>query len=115
MRNRNILSLGFDPLMINDQNLVSITKVNTVEEAIEKNQSIDFDAIVINQKIDAVEIQKLKKLLTFQQADLVFQVATDDNHFQEVVAMLLDQFKNQKRNYSFTDNAFAQLSIYQNN
>lgn len=115
MKNRNILSLGFDPLMINDQNVVNIVKVNTVEEAIEKNQSIDFDAIVINQKIEAKEIEKLKKLLSFQQPDLIFELATDDNHFQDVVSGLLDQFKNQKRNYSITDNAFSELSIYQNN
>jgi len=115
MRNRNILSLGFETLVINNQNLVNIAKVSTVEEAIEKNQSIDFDAIIINQNIDPVEVQKLIKLLAFQQPDLVFEVASDVNHFQEILAMLLDQIKNQKRNYTITDNAFSNLSIFPNN
>ena len=108
MRTLEMLVVSTHDLGITPENW-TITKVNDWETAVEKIQGIDFDLIAIEENID--NAAAIKALAKFQQEETSVINFSNSNDIEKEIARIEAELK-EDRTYSFTDNAFANLPIY---
>lgn len=89
-----------------------ITVADTAETAIEKFQQFHYDVVITGKNFDETTLQKLKKLFSSQQPDILFvQEGENDPEPAVILSGLEAKRKQSKPAISFTDDGLKNAGL----